>query len=595
MIADVARRFAMLSRHQRLQWAAMAPLGILAAALEAAGGALVFALLTFIVEPRQGTRSHLVVVVWRVLAYLGRPNDGNTVLTLAVCAAVVHVGRNVLLVVLAWWRTRVVAFDTARMSTRLLSAYMGAPWPFHLRRGSAGLIEAVRDSARPFFEVFGASAIVLTESAVVLGLCSVLIAVAPAPVTLSAAVMAGSVAVALRVTRDAQRRGGARQFEIGTALYRTLQHSLGALKELRILGRSRFFVDAFSDEALESARLETRRGVLDAIPRLLLETIFMAGLVALIVVQGRYDRAAIVPLASLYAYAGFRLVPAAHRIAQQISTIRWTLSASEPLTADLRHLEAVRSGPVPPAGRVTFSERIDAAGVSFTYEGSRTPVLRDVSLSVARGESVAIVGATGAGKTTLVDILVGLLAPSAGAVSVDGAPIAGRTSAWQAGIGYVPQAPFLLDDTLRRNIALGVADECIDEKALARAVSIARLDTLLAGLPQGLDTMIGERGVRLSGGERQRVVIARALYPDPALVIFDEATSALDPATEREIAEAVDALRGARTIIVIAHRLTTVERCDRILLLSEGRITASGSYWELATGNEPFRRLAALS
>ena len=159
----------------------------------------------------------------------------------------------------------------------------------------------------------------------------------------------------------------------------------------------------------------------------------------------------------------------------------------------------------------------------------------------------------------------------------------------------MPQAPFLLDDTLRRNIALGVADECIDEKALARAVSIARLETLVAGLPQGLDTVIGERGIRLSGGERQRVAIARALYPDPALVIFDEATSALDPATEREIAEAVDHLRGARTIIVIAHRLTTVERCDRILLLSEGRITASGSYWELATGNEPFRRLAALS
>jgi ATP-binding cassette subfamily C protein len=221
-------------------------------------------------------------------------------------------------------------------------------------------------------------------------------------------------------------------------------------------------------------------------------------------------------------------------------------------------------------------------------------VLQDVTLSISRGESVAIVGATGSGKTTLLDILIGLLEPSTGCVTVDGLPIEHRLAGWHANIGYVPQVPYLLDDTLRRNIAMGLEAADIDEGMLARAVAIARLDGVVAALAEGLETRVGERGIRLSGGERQRVAIARALYRDPALVIFDEATSALDPATEREVADAVDALRGARTVIVVSHRLTTVERCNRILLLSDGRITASGSYLELAAGSEAFRQLAAL-
>lgn len=569
----------------------MAPLGLLTAAFEGLAGALVFALLTLILHPAPGNHGRLVEFISSSLARAGQP---NTLSTLAACAAVVHITRNVLLVVLAWWRTRVVAFDSAAMSTRLLTAYMSAPWPFHLRHGSAVLIENIRGSTRPFFEVFEAASSVLTESAVVLALSAVAIAVAPATVTATAVLMALGVTLALRAARETERRGGKRQFELGAALYRHVQHSLGALKEVRILGRAQFFIDAFSRDARESAALDTMRGALEAVPRLLLETMFVAGLLALTIVQGRRDPAAVLPLVSLYAYVGFRLVPAGHRIAQQINSLRWTMSASESLTGDLDQLEAVRSQRPETGLRLELHDRIDAVGISFAYEGSGRPVLRDVNLSISRGESVAIVGATGAGKTTLVDILIGLLTPSTGSVTVDGVAIEGRPAAWQANIGYVPQAPFLLDDTLRRNIAMGVEEADIDDAALARAVAIAKLDSVVAALTNGLETMVGERGVRLSGGERQRVAIARALYRDPALIIFDEATSALDPAMEREVAEAVDELRGARTVIVIAHRLTTVERCDRILLLSDGRITASGSYEELAAGNESFRQLAAL-
>jgi ATP-binding cassette subfamily C protein len=496
---------------------------------------------------------------------------------------------------LAWWRARVVAFDTAAMSSRLLAAYMSAPWPFHLRHGSALLVENIRDSTRPFFEVFDAASIVVTEAAVVLVLSAIAIAVAPAKVSLAAAAIALTGILALRAARETERRGGARQFELGAALYRHVHHSLGALKEVRVLGRSGFFIDAFARDAQANAALEAMRAALQAVPRLLLETMFIAGLLTLTIVEGRRDRAAVLPLVSVYAYIGFRLVPSAHRIAQQIGSLRWSLSASESLTGDLNRIERAGHRRTDAYARLEFRDRIEATRVSFTYDGAAAPVLQDVSLSIARGESVAIVGATGSGKTTLVDILIGLLAPSSGSVLVDGTPIANRLPAWQAGIGYVPQAPYLLDDTLRRNIAMGVEDAQIDEGRLARAVTMARLDDVAAGSSAGLETIVGERGIRLSGGERQRVAIARALYSDPALVIFDEATSALDPATEREVADAIHALRGACTLIVVSHRLTTVERCDRILLLSGGRIAASGSYPELAAGNEAFRQLAALT
>jgi ATP-binding cassette subfamily C protein len=297
------------------------------------------------------------------------------------------------------------------------------------------------------------------------------------------------------------------------------------------------------------------------------------------------------PLVSLYAYVGFRTIPAAQRLAMQVDAARWRLAESASLVADLKLLEAAPHAA--DGTRLELRDRLEASHVAFRYESAEQPVLCDVSFTVRRGEVVAIVGATGAGKSTLIDILIGLLPPAAGSILVDGTRIDGHVAGWQQNIGYVPQAPFLLDDTLRRNIALGLPDEQIDEHAVQRAVSIAQLDELTRELPDGLNTMVGERGIRLSGGERQRVAIARALYRDPALIVLDEATSALDPATERDVAKAIERLRD-RTILVIAHRISTVERCDRVLVLADGRIAAEGAYAELAKASLAFREFAAL-
>jgi ATP-binding cassette subfamily C protein len=372
-----------------------------------------------------------------------------------------------------------------------------------------------------------------------------------------------------------------------------VRQSLGGLKEIRMLGRGAYFADRFADDARAAAALESRRVTLEALPRLLFETVFVVGMLLLVAIGTRgTDAAGVLPLVSLYAYVGFRTVPAAQRLATQVDAARWRLAESTSLVADLELLEA--APPSTDGQRVELGETLEASRITFQYESADHPVLRDVSLTVRRGESVAIVGATGAGKSTLIDILVGLLPPTTGRVLVDGAAIEANVAGWQRNIGYVPQSPFLLDDTLRSNIALGVSDERIDDAALQRALSIAQLDDLVRELPGGLQTVVGERGIRLSGGERQRVAIARALYRDPAFIVLDEATSALDPATERDLARAIERLRD-RTLIVIAHRISTVERCDRVLVLADGRIAADGAYAELARGSVVFREFAALT
>jgi ATP-binding cassette, subfamily B, bacterial PglK len=236
--------------------------------------------------------------------------------------------------------------------------------------------------------------------------------------------------------------------------------------------------------------------------------------------------------------------------------------------------------------------RID--GVSHWYDGRPEPALSKIDLIIERGKCVAITGATGAGKTTLIDVILGLFEPTEGRILVDGIDIRTDLAGWQRLIGYVPQNPFLMDGTLRRNIAFGIRDADIDPVALEQAVDQAQLRDCIAGLPDGLDTLVGERGVRLSGGERQRLAIARALYRDPELIVFDEATSALDAGTEHALGRAMEALRGRKTLLIVAHRLSTVERADQVILLSQGRLGAIGTYGDLARSNSAFRSVAAL-
>ena len=316
---------------------------------------------------------------------------------------------------------------------------------------------------------------------------------------------------------------------------------------------------------------------LQPLPRLWLEMLAVTGLATLVLtllVLG-HELGAVLPTLGLFAAAAFRLMPSVNRVLTSFQSLRYGL----PVINTLHREFELEPSAINEAGTTPtpFGETIEFDRVSYTYATAHTSALEDLSVVIRRGESVGVIGTSGAGKSTFVDVLLGLLTPDSGAVLVDGVDIQHSLRSWRDQIGYVPQSIFLTDDSLRNNVAFGLPAAQVDETAVWRAIRAAQLEEFVNSLPEGLDTVVGERGVRLSGGQRQRIGIARALYHDPSVLVLDEATSSLDTATEREVMQAVSALHGAKTILIVAHRLSTVEHCDRLYRIERGRVVETGT------------------
>lgn len=350
------------------------------------------------------------------------------------------------------------------------------------------------------------------------------------------------------------------------------------------------YVRRFSVVAERGSRLAGWRGMFWDIPRFFLEAIALSLILVLtlyFVIWGGQER--LLPMLSLYAMAGYRLIPALHKMFQAVSKIR---SFVPELDTYLGFLREFPTRNLDRPQRATLDQELVVSGVNFSYDGTQA-VLRDIELTIARQESIGLVGHTGSGKSTLVDILMGLLSPTDGEFRLDGVVLGeDGQRRWRSSVGYVPQDVYLRDDTILANIAFGLSDDEVDHQAVAEALRIARLDDFVSTLPEGWNSAIGEKGVCLSGGQRQRLGIARALYSQPEMLIFDEATSSLDSITEKEVMAAIEALSGSRTIVMVAHRLDTVRACDRIYLMEQGRIIASGSYDELLATSSVFQALA---
>jgi ABC-type multidrug transport system fused ATPase/permease subunit len=326
------------------------------------------------------------------------------------------------------------------------------------------------------------------------------------------------------------------------------------------------------------SRNETYYDVISVLPRHFLEALSIAAILPISAVFVLLDRPlqAMLPLLALFGVAVVRLVPAINSINMALVDIRYKRSAFDLICGELKTLEASCAGePELSPGQnptVAMQQGIRLTNVWYRYPGADGDAISDLSLEIRTGEAVGFIGPSGAGKSTLIDLIVGLLTPTGGAVRVDGQDIRRNLSAWQRQIGYIPQEIYLNDDTIRRNIAFGLPDERIDDHAVARALRAAQLEDFVRGLPQGLDTLIGNQGIRLSGGQRQRIAIARALYHDPNVLVMDEATNALDSETESDVMDAVQALRGSKTLIIVAHRRSSVAYCDRLFRFEQGRI-----------------------
>ena len=581
-----------LDTRLRLRWAVLIPVMCLAALLEAIGAIAVFGLLRLVVEPHRIRITPGISDVW--LAW--PTDDPRAILGLLIgLVAVFYVLRAAFLTWAEWLKESTVARSAAKAADRLFARYLAADYLFHLRRRTASPIQEVSRSTWVAYQLVVASVLnMFTESATIIALVAVLSLTAPLATLAAVAVVLAIVALPMVMTRRRWRRSGERLKALEEAQIHVLQQSLGAVKEVKIAGREAFFEGRLRAVRRELSTVETHRKTLGTLLRLTVETTLILGMLAVVwlISRGGASGADTVSLMALFAYTGFRVVPAANRIMLNAGQYREGRAYVSHAIADFRALRRVSPRPHGPEPVVAFAEALVCEDVSFAYEPAGPPAVSRVYLRLVPGESVGIVGATGSGKSTLVALLLGLLTPTSGRVVLDGAPLEGHERAWQRLIGYVPQDPYVLDDTLRRNVAFGVPDALIDEHRLARACSLAQLDDLIKQLPHGMDTEVGEHGARLSGGQRQRLAIARALYHEPAVLVFDEATAALDNQTEREVTKAIATLHGTRTLIAIAHRLSTVQGCDRLIFLQDGRIAASGTYDELLR-NAAFRAIAA--
>jgi ABC-type bacteriocin/lantibiotic exporter with double-glycine peptidase domain len=406
-------------------------------------------------------------------------------------------------------------------------------------------------------------------------------------------------AIFIAVRRLLTQLGG-RRYRANRRRFHVTQEATGGVKELKILGLESTFLRRYRDAAFEMANTLVRIQVLSVLPRYLLEAVAFGGMLLLILVlltRGDGDISHLIPTLGIVATVGLRLIPSLQQIYGRGTSLRQSQEPLMKMHADitnLRRKEPEEATEEHHDGVLPLTSELVLKDIVFTYPGAAKPALRGLSLAVRANSTIGIVGGTGAGKTTLIDVLLGLLQPSSGEITIDGQTLKPNTlRAWQKTLGYVPQTIFLSDGSILENIAFGIPLNEIDRVAAERAARVAAIhDFILSDLPDGYDSQVGERGVRLSGGQRQRVGIARALYHDPSTLIFDEATSALDPMTEAVVMDAVHRISGEKTIVMIAHRLSTVRECDHIFLLREGNVAAQGTFDEIREQDEEFRRFS---
>lgn len=567
--------WSLLTPPERRSAAALLALMLIGMALETLGVSLVIPVLTLLTQPDYAEQ---LPALRPLLAALGDPSHDKLVIGAVLGLVVVYLFKALFLAFLAWRQARFAFGVQAELSQRLFTVYLRQPYTFHLQRNSAELLRNVVGEVNILTNnTIIPSLILLTEVLVLIGLSTLLLMIEPLGTLIVVGVLGVAAGGFHYLTRSRLARWGrARQHHEGLRIQH-LQQGLGGAKEVKLLGREREFLERYRIHNLQSARARLLQQALQQLPRLWLELLAVCGLAALVLTmlaQGR-ALAAVLPTLGVFAAAAFRLMPSANRMMRAVQSLRYGRAVIDTVHSELKI--AAPSKKDDKSGLTHFRGRLELDKVSFTYPGSSTPALTGLSLTIQNGETVGFIGASGAGKSTLVDILLGLLTPDVGEVRVDGKDIHTNLRGWQEQVGYVPQSIFLTDDTLRRNVAFGLPNEQIDEAAVWRAIRSAQLEEFVRSLPQGLDTFVGERGIRLSGGQRQRIGISRALYHDPAVLVLDEATSSLDTATERGVMEAVRALHGTKTILIVAHRLSTVGHCDRLYRIEHGKVVREGS------------------
>lgn len=463
-----------------------------------------------------------------------------------------------------------------KLSIRLLGTYMKEPYTFHLNNNIATLQRSLQEDTSRFMQVVMYSLELVAELAVCGVLVTYLMIVSKSMTIIVLGLLAFFVGLFLLTTRKYSRRLGLDNQGYQGKLFQWMNQALGGIKEIKILGRESYFTDEFKGYYKKYAKGLWIARTISILPKYTVETVAMTGILVAIIVKllfGEADMIYYVSQLAAFAVAAMRLMPSVGRINEHATNMIYALPSVELIYRDLKAVEEY-------IGRQDrevredwqLKDAIEVQGVTYCYPNTEEPVIDGADIRIPKGKTVAFIGSTGSGKTTMVDIILGLLAPQKGAVMADHINVHEKPRTFHAQVGYIPQVIYLSDDTIRNNIAFGVRGDELDEAAVTAAMEKAQLAEFIDSLPLGLDTIVGDRGVRLSGGQRQRIGIARALYHDPEILVLDEATSALDNETESAVMEAIENLQGMKTMIIIAHRLTTIRNVDAIYEVEKGKI-----------------------
>lgn len=513
-------------------------------------------------------------------SFLGYPSEIVFIIGTMSFLVFVYIAKSGFLVWATWVQRRYSLSVTNRIGTKLYANYLHQPYSYFLETNSAILIRNSQNSALIMSGIVDPILAISSDIFVSLGLFALLVFLQPIGTLATVSVFGVTAALFRKFTNSRIKIWGqAQNFHKGMILQH-LQQGFGGIKDVKILGAESHFVSQYQRDLEGKSRVDQRFAIAQVLPRFGLEILTIVGLAILVSTMALLgsELSAILPVVGLFGAASFRLLPAINRLINNTQLI----GLSRPQVIDL--FKDLALSPIEindRRERQVFQSEILINDVSFTYSAATSEALSNVSLHISRGEAIGFIGVSGSGKSTLVDILLGLLKPTDGRVLVDGLDIYENLRGWQDQIGYVPQSIFLTDDSLRRNVAFGLPKDRINNDAVNVAIRSAQLEEFVASLPDGIETVVGERGVRLSGGQRQRIGIARALYHNPDVLVLDEATSSLDTETELGVMQAVQALRGKKTVIIVAHRVSTVAYCDRVYRLERAQIVDEGTYLEV--------------
>ncbi|MDA9681268.1 ABC transporter ATP-binding protein/permease [Candidatus Pelagibacter sp.] len=565
---------------------------IMMALLDVIGVASILPFMAVLTNPSIIETNLILNTMFQFSKIFGIENSQQFIFTLGILVFLLLVFSLTFKALTTYIQMRFVLMREYSIGRRLIKGYLHQPYSWFLSRHSADLGKTILSEVGEVIGLgLGQMMDLIAKGVVAMALITLLIIVDPKLAFIVGSSLAGIYLFIFYFIREYLRRIGNKRLENNQLRFTAVSEAFGAAKEVKVGGLEQTYIKSFSDSAKIFAQSQASSQVVSQLPRYILEAIAFGGILLItlyiMALKGSFNSA--LPVISLYVFAGYRLMPALQQIYSSFTRLAFVGPSLDKLTSDIKNLKPFNEKQ--DKGVLSLNKAITLKNIHYEYPNASRTALKNINLSILAKSTVGIIGATGSGKTTTVDIILGLLEPQKGTLEVDGKVITQHNSrSWQRSIGYVPQHIYLSDDTIAANIAFGVEPHDIDLVAVEKAAKIANLHNFLIDeLPEQYQTTIGERGVRLSGGQRQRIGIARALYYNPNILILDEATSALDSQTEKAVMDAVNNLRKDITIIIIAHRLATIKKCDKIFLLEKGHIKNEGTFEELKNINENFR------